>query len=253
LTELHLLACPICHTKNSLFRQSTEMPDHTLVWYECRGCGSFLLWAGSDQWIYQKVGREDKTHLLKQVLTEAQLQALAGPAEDKPATAPKPDEPSRPTWGARVNAGWPRGAKDYPQWARPVDREKWQESGVIVWDHSTQMITRLSATRAVRILDFLRTEKAWQEEGITIGEPATELNLNDPHSKPKHVLTNQMTLDPSRVQQLLELLAKNEAQLKQMSEAEEKDRRRRLGQVYDLLLDLANRAKGKTANGGDEG
>ena len=146
MTELHLLACPICHAKDGLFRQSTELPDHTLVWYECRGCGSFLLWAGGDQWIYQKVGREDQAHLLKQVLTEAQLQALVEPAEDQPATTPQPDEPSGPTWGMRVNARWPRGAQDYPEWARPVDREKWQEPGVIVWDHNADVITHLSAT-----------------------------------------------------------------------------------------------------------
>ena len=253
MTNLSLSACPVCHARESLFCQSTDLPDHTLVWYECRSCGSFLLWAGGDQWIYQKVGREDHAHLLKQVLTEAQLQALAQPAEDRPAAAPKPNEPSRPTWGARVNAGWPRGAKDHPPWARPVDREKWQEPGVIVWNDDTQTITHISATQALRILDFLRTEKAWQEEGITIGEPATRLCLDDPHSKPQDVLINQITLDPSWVQQLLDLLAKNEAQPKQMSEAEEKEIDRRLWQAYSFLLDLAKRAEDKAVSRGDEG
>lgn len=42
-----------------------------------------LLWLGDDQWAYQKVGRENKTYLLKQPMTEDDLGALLSQAEDE--------------------------------------------------------------------------------------------------------------------------------------------------------------------------
>ena len=77
MLNLVLSVCPICETRHSVFRQSAVAQDHEMVWYECRRCSSFLLWAGKDHWIYQKVGRHVKTHLLKQTLTTAELEAMA--------------------------------------------------------------------------------------------------------------------------------------------------------------------------------
>lgn len=76
MSELNLPACPICHGSNSLFRQAKAMQGSTYVWYECRQCGSVLLWMGGDRWAYQKVEAADKTHLLKQPLTASELQDL---------------------------------------------------------------------------------------------------------------------------------------------------------------------------------
>lgn len=74
MSELSLPACPICFAKGSLFRQTMKRAEQDLVWYECRECGSVLLWMGHDKWVYQQVGRKDKQHLLKQPVTVADLE-----------------------------------------------------------------------------------------------------------------------------------------------------------------------------------
>lgn len=84
MSELSLSACPICQAANSLSRQERTMQERAYVWYECRECGSVLLWLGGEQWAYQKVGRPEKAHLLKQPLTQGELAALAQPAAVEP-------------------------------------------------------------------------------------------------------------------------------------------------------------------------
>jgi hypothetical protein len=74
-------------------------------------------------------------------------------------------------WGAKVNTGWQRNTGDCPVWARPVQREKWGEQGVVIWDHGIQQITRLTATQALWILDQLRTRTDWKQHGVIVGEP----------------------------------------------------------------------------------
>ena len=76
MSELSLPACPICFAKGSLFRQAMKKADQEFVWYECRGCGSVLLWIGNGRWVYQKIGCEDKVHLLKLPMTEADLEEV---------------------------------------------------------------------------------------------------------------------------------------------------------------------------------
>lgn len=118
MSELNLTACPICHESNSLFRQAKVMQGNTYVWYECRQCGSVLLWMGGDKWAYQKVGAADKTHLLKQPLTAVELQDLLPavmPAHDvvpiKPLVS---DTPARQKPAQEQDAA--RRAEDqYPQ------------------------------------------------------------------------------------------------------------------------------------------
>lgn len=84
MSELNLPACPICHAKDSLSRQTMERAGQPFVWYECRECGSVLLWMGDDRWAYQKVGREDKAHLLKQPMTASELRMLLPSVEEEP-------------------------------------------------------------------------------------------------------------------------------------------------------------------------
>jgi hypothetical protein len=122
-----------------------------------------------------------------------------------------------------------------------LQREKWEEQGVVIWDHEAQEITRLTATQALRILDQLRTRTDWKQQGVIVGEPATRISLDNPGEKPQKVLVNQIRLDATQVQGLLDLLQNNEEILQQMSEAEEKESRRRLSAVYDILLKCARR------------
>ena len=66
-----------------------------------------LLWAGNDQWIYQRVGRQEKAHLLKATLSTAELEAMAEPA--------RLVERDGSTWAVRVNNHWRGEAADYPR------------------------------------------------------------------------------------------------------------------------------------------
>jgi hypothetical protein len=85
MSELNLPACPICLAKDSLSRQTLEREGKPFIWHACAECESVLLWLGDDQWAYQKVGREDKTYLLKQPMTTSDLRELLPSIEEVPA------------------------------------------------------------------------------------------------------------------------------------------------------------------------
>ncbi len=87
MSELSLSSCPICLSEDNLSRQTIERDNRLFLWHECSECGSVLLWMGDDQWAYQKIGREDKAHLLKQSMTVAELTALLPSPEEELASA----------------------------------------------------------------------------------------------------------------------------------------------------------------------
>lgn len=155
----------------------------------------------------------------------------------------EPNEQGEAWWGARINDTWHYTGKDWPTWANRMQQRTWTEQGLILWDHRSHTVTRLYATQAIRLLEGLRGTDEWRERGLTVGEPAMRFSISDPEQAPEHVLVNEMTLDPSQLQTLLDLLERNEAQLKRMAEAEEKERRRRLAAVYQLLLSLPKRGE----------
>jgi hypothetical protein len=92
MSELNLSACPICHAADGLSRRVYKLPDKNYVSYECRACGSALLWLGGQRWAYQKVGVASMAHLNKRPMTVAELHALL------PVARPKPDASARPVW-----------------------------------------------------------------------------------------------------------------------------------------------------------
>jgi hypothetical protein len=94
MPQLNLPACPICHAKDSLSRETMERAGQPLTWYECRECGSVLLWMGDDRWAYQKVGREEKAYLLKQPMTSDELTSLLPLVGERPTGATGTEEPS---------------------------------------------------------------------------------------------------------------------------------------------------------------
>jgi hypothetical protein len=101
----------------------------------------------------------------------------------------------------------------------------------------------LSATQAIALLEHLRADDSSQQDGVVVGQPATRLVVGEPEQEPETVLVNQMRLSPSRAKLLLRLLEKHEAQLRETSEEEQKERRRRLWGAYRLVPNLADRAK----------
>jgi hypothetical protein len=243
MPRLNLSACPICDSRDSLSRQASSVEGHEIVWYECRQCSSFLLWAGNDQWIYQRVGRKEKAHLLKQPLTTAALEDRAQPAAA--AKAEESAEEDGPAWGVRINTDRRSKAKNYPQWAHPVDQQKWGERGLIVWDRGAQTITRLSATQAVGLLDALRNGDVWKERGIVVGEPTMVFTLDKRDPKREYQLVNTIALVPSQVQELLDFLARHEAELRQISAVEEDEKNEAIWRAHNILIRAAQRAEAR--------
>jgi len=115
MLELSLPACPICFAEDSLSRRTAKKDEQTFVWYECQECGSVLLWMGGDRWAFQKVGQDEKAHLLKQPMTIAELRKLTLPAEEFAAshstTEVRPDvrhaEPIKVSTGKQPARGGP--------------------------------------------------------------------------------------------------------------------------------------------------
>ena len=147
----------------------------------------------------------------------------------------------RESWGVKINTSWQRGMGDWPAWARPVQREKWGEQGIVIWNHETQQITKLRATQALWVLDQLRTRTDWKQHGMIVGEPATQISLDNPEEEPKHVLIDQIRLNATQSQELLDILEGNEETLQDMSVAEEEERKKRLAAAYDLILQWGRR------------
>jgi hypothetical protein len=146
------------------------------------------------------------------------------------------DQQDEPSWGVRINRRGLHRAKDCPRWASPLQREKWEKWGLILWDHKSHQVTRLSATQALQVLDYLHTNDDWKQQGVIMGEPATRLSIDDPTREPEEVLVDQMDLGPVQVQELFDLLKNNEPVLRELSEQEEKEQGEALRQVYNILL-----------------
>lgn len=145
------------------------------------------------------------------------------------------------TWGARIDSGWPPQTVDCPTWARGSLRQDWEQQGLLLWDHQTRTITRLSATHSLGLLDQLCRTSEWKEHGLVVGQPAVRLWLDDPERKAEQVLANEMELSPARLQVVLELLQTHEAELQRQRESEQVERRHRIALVYDSILNFGRR------------
>jgi hypothetical protein len=122
-----------------------------------------------------------------------------------------------------------------------LQQESWNKSGLIVWEAKSKKVARPSATEALSVLEHLRTDNAWTEHGVVVGEPTTRIVLGEPERKPEPSLLNPINVSPRQTKLLLQLLEKYEPRLVQMSEEEEEERGRRLWNAYRILLDLAER------------
>jgi hypothetical protein len=102
---------------------------------------------------------------------------------------------SEGTWGVHLNISISKQYRNVrcPSWASSAQRDHWKECGVVVWDETSQTVTRLWAEQALYLLRYLLQEYTWQDPCITIGEPATRLSLDDPQQPPQEVLINQIT------------------------------------------------------------
>lgn len=102
---------------------------------------------------------------------------------------------------------------------------------------------RLPATQTMELLDDLRTDDQWTEEGITLGEPITRIPLKGPEPRPEPALYNPIGLSPGQTKSLLRLLEKNEKRLARIGEEEMEKGPRALGRAYRLILRYSERSK----------
>lgn len=100
MSTLDLPVCPICKVRESPVRQVERKEGRLLIQYECRNCGSVLVWLGDELWLngnhwsYHKIGLQDQVHLLHQSFTPAELQQLAGVEPPEPAARSEKSPPS---------------------------------------------------------------------------------------------------------------------------------------------------------------
>lgn len=109
-----------------------------------------------------------------------------------------------------------------------------------MWDSEARRVTQLSATQAIHVLGYLRTNDDWQTHGITVGEPATRLSIGDPDREPEQVLLDKISLTAAQSQELLVLLQSNQEALGELSEREEEEKGRALNEAYRILFGREN-------------
>ncbi|MGQ9600031.1 MAG: hypothetical protein ACUVWZ_11525 [Anaerolineae bacterium] len=102
MSTVDLPVCPICKVHESPVRRVERKEGRLSIQYECRSCGSVLVWLGDELWLngnhwsYHKIGLPDQVHLLHQSFTSAELQQMAGIDLPGPATQPERSPPSAP-------------------------------------------------------------------------------------------------------------------------------------------------------------
>lgn len=173
MSTLDLPVCPICKVRESPVRQVERKEGRLLIQYECRNCGSVLVWLGDELWLngnhwsYHKIGLQDQVHLLHQSLTPAELQRLAGIEPSGPVARP---EKSPPSGSIRVEVLEDKA----PPLRRPPVREPEEpkEPDVLSCEPSGQGLTAETAAPPPMFAPSLST---WDEPSLpTVIQPARE-------------------------------------------------------------------------------
>lgn len=176
-------------------------------------------------------------------------------------------------WGARINTtdrdlpridGLPGGC---PAWSKPYDVMNWNRRGLVVWDNESQRLEVVSASDAVKLLEYLFSTDTWRAEGIVIThhvsypkpsasppphtqpekrtrrrEPAVA-EPSEPPQAPAPEKREWITVDEERIRlrfqatlDFFALLQANEALLRKMADEDERRKQEALNRVYALLL-----------------
>lgn len=171
---------------------------------------------------------------LRGILPDEQIDATLAALRQAELVA-KTGAPPDHAWGMRFNVNIYQ-FKDYPKWCTRLQRDKWDQSGLILWDERQQQVTKLSGAQAFKLLTFLQDNEIWQEDGITVGEPVTVLTLDDPEQPPRPDLANQISFVPAQCRELLTYLTSYQEQIKALAKREDDERGHILADVYTFLL-----------------
>lgn len=154
------------------------------------------------------------------------------------------DFTDEPLWGFHLNDSY-IGDRITPGWLKPDQESNWKQMGLIIWDRKTKQVAKIWAKQALEIMDELLNTADWYENGITVGEPA--INLEVPHGNSKAikhtpeqdvewVLINQIYLSGDQAKELLSFLVKKKSILTIIAEQDKKESGKLLAKAYRELL-----------------
>jgi hypothetical protein len=167
------------------------------------------------------------------------------------------------TWGIHINV-WSNqsGTPNFPEWAKPFQKNNWQERGVVIWDEKTQQITSCYAIQMLNVLQDLKATDVWKQDGYVVGVPAYRIVLPSEKQKKKKepeqskserktgegwVLTETINLTPDQTALLFGFLEKSVSTIEKLAAIESTEARERLGKAYKMILEWGRERRERQA------
>jgi len=155
------------------------------------------------------------------------------------------------TWGIHINV-WSNQSctPSFLEWAKPFQKDNWQERGVVMRDEKIQQITRCYAGQMLKVLQDLKATDVWKQDGYVVGIPAYRIVLPSGRQKKKKeleqseseektgegwVLTETISLTPDQTALLFDFLEKSVSKIEMLAEIERSEARERLGKAYKMI------------------
>ena len=166
---------------------------------------------------------------------------------------------NRNSWGAHINpTRYEEFPPKYPEWLNPHQKQEWRDRGLVLWDATTQAVTRLYANYALRILKTMKNTDIWKTDGYVIGSPAYRMSISDTTDKQSvpiechqdgWVLINKISLSSEQAGEFLKFLVSEEHALILIAADEGRDIREACAMVVEILLSMKeeNKTAGKQA------
>ena len=171
------------------------------------------------------------------------------------------------TWGIHINV-WSNqsGTPNFPEWAKPLQKNDWQARGVVIWDEKTRQITRCDAGQMLNVLQNLKAADVWKQDGYVVGVPAYRIVLPSGRQKKKKeseqskseektgegwVLTETINLTPDQTALLFDFLEKSVSTIEKLAEIESTEARERLGKAYKMILEWGRERRERQAANGE--
>ena len=162
----------------------------------------------------------------------------------------------RNTWGLHINsARYLDTPPEYPDWLNPLQKQEWQDRGLVVWDSISRVVTHLYAGYAIRILENMRETDTWKTNSFIIGSPAYQIPLPNTRRKKQTeetsiesskgglVITNKIELYPEQAKELLDFLTSEEDTLKKIATDEDREAREALRKVFGLIAQYGRKIR----------
>ena len=143
---------------------------------------------------------------------------------------------SQPTLEYRFRESARYAPLEIPAWATRVQRETFDETGLVLWNHETKTVTCLSGTYLLELYEEMNAEGTWRQTGVIVGQPVTRISIDHPDEPPRPCLADEIQLNPQQAQEIFALMENKLAVIQQMADEEEKYRRKIMGEVIRLVL-----------------